>query len=543
MSSIIKKLYIGFALILTLLCGMGIFTVWIENSLSKNINELLEYDVGMSQLSSGAYAKMLEARMLERNMALYVNNPDKLKEEKQLWNNLISDNKNVIKNMLAITEKSGEKEVAENISNFEKQLFKYEKTVNATYELIDAEIISDSMSVLKNLDEAKQVSETVVKTIQDIYKNENSHIEQDKVDLAKETENIKNISTISSLIIIVLFLLIGANLAKSIKDPLVDFKNKARDIIRNNDLTINFTEGKNEFGEIAKDINTVINSLRKSISLVVDASKSTLDKSQQVSKNAEEISASINVQADSTTESASAIEELTVSINQVSELSKSIKDNMKNVTGLSKVGMDLSDDTKKIIQQIEVDFTELSGLLNNLEVTSNNISSIVSTIRDIAEQTNLLALNAAIEAARAGETGRGFAVVADEVRKLSEKTAKATQEIAEMITSVQSQSKDVSEVIGKTNQKVVVGVGKVESTNNKINEMGQLVHDAEIQITEISASIQEQYLAATEIAKTVENIAMMSERNSAAATETFNISKDLKKSASDVVSDVSKFKA
>jgi methyl-accepting chemotaxis protein len=113
----------------------------------------------------------------------------------------------------------------------------------------------------------------------------------------------------------------------------------------------------------------------------------------------------------------------------------------------------------------------------------------VSLIRDIAERVNILALNAAIEAARAGEAGRGFAVVATEVKNLSGQTAKATDEIAREIGSVQSISSRVASSI----QQTVEGVGLVNqyvtSVATAIEEQSAVTKDISEHSTRMVQSV------------------------------------------------------
>src|SRR5437660_3794754 len=151
---------------------------------------------------------------------------------------------------------------------------------------------------------------------------------------------------------------------------------------------------------------------------------------------------------------------------RVSENSNKAAEAARQATESARRGGDNVEETLSRMRAIADSVSDTAKKMDELGKSSDQIGQIVGVINDIADQTNLLALNAAIEAARAGEQGRGFAVVADEVRKLAERTTTATKEIAQMIETVQQETKLAVSAMEEGTRQVEEGV----RTTNKAGE-------------------------------------------------------------------------
>ncbi|GHT98770.1 hypothetical protein AGMMS49960_02510 [Betaproteobacteria bacterium] len=192
-----------------------------------------------------------------------------------------------------------------------------------------------------------------------------------------------------------------------------------------------------EYGDsLASSIVNMQNKLKTVVGSVHDIVGQILRHFEDLSAT----SAKVNAVAQSSVDVKQRIEEMGVSINDVSEQAVGSAKNAEVCNEVSEKGTQMAKAQGTVIQTIATHIDTSAGQIEQLKHKTLEISGIANVIREIADQTNLLALNAAIEAARAGETGRGFAVVADEVRKLAESTTKATGDIATMIASIQEET-------------------------------------------------------------------------------------------------------
>nr|WP_321442896.1 cache domain-containing protein [uncultured Cohaesibacter sp.] len=172
--------------------------------------------------------------------------------------------------------------------------------------------------------------------------------------------------------------------------------------------------------------------------------------------------------------------------------------------------------------------------VGSLDAAAQQIGDVVNLIRDIAEQTNLLALNATIEAARAGEMGKGFAVVAAEVKELATQTSKATEQISQQISTIQSETHEAVqsiEIIGTTIEKVNVFTASIS----------EAVEQQNLATNEIAASIQEASLGTSAVSQDIEVVSGAATQTRGAVEEVNSVSADVNECAEGLTRTVDRF--
>jgi methyl-accepting chemotaxis protein len=275
------------------------------------------------------------------------------------------------------------------------------------------------------------------------------------------------------------------------------------------------------FGEMSGAMRGMIGQVRgEAGSLKQDAARLSESVDQVLSASAH--------QSEATASMAAAIEELTVSVNHISEAAVETERLSEDVATFCRSSQAQVASAARGMDRIAGAVGEASAKIASLESRVEQINAIAAVIKEIAAQTNLLALNAAIEAARAGEHGRGFSVVADEVRKLAERTASATVEIEQTVVAVQQETRESTETMGRVGPIVDEGNVLTQQVAESLREIRSRADTTLERVREVASATREQSSASTSIAQRVEGIAQMVEQTTASMDETARSARDMR---------------
>ncbi|HVK67400.1 MAG TPA: methyl-accepting chemotaxis protein [Polyangium sp.] len=292
----------------------------------------------------------------------------------------------------------------------------------------------------------------------------------------------------------------------------------------------------------ARDINASLSTFSQSIEMLATSAEESSSSILEMTATSDEVAENVGELAASVRETVSSIEEMAYSIREVAknvdglsltaeETSSSmnqmdvsidqVQSNANETARLSEeVAMDAEKGAEAILKtiseiyRIKESSQEAVSVISNLGFRIEAIGQILAVIDDVAEQTNLLALNAAILSAQAGEHGKGFAVVADEIKELADRAGGSTKEIADLIKTIQAESKNAIAAVERGAHNVDRGVEvsneaeralkKILDSSQKSTNMVRAIARATVEQAKGSKQVTD---AIGRIAETVQQIA------------------------------------
>jgi methyl-accepting chemotaxis protein len=324
-----------------------------------------------------------------------------------------------------------------------------------------------------------------------------------------------------------LFAVLAFLIMRSINKPIRKVVHAAEEVA-NGDLTHTIQiDANDEMGSMADQLNNMIKHLQSSFGKIISSVEKVVVNTEGLSELADKL-------FHDTEEEQTKGSQVAVASNEMSQTILDMAKNSGDASEATKESYTSATTGKEIVIQSVSSITKLSsyvedtsGKISGLGLHLKEIGDIVSVIQDIANQTNLLALNAAIEAARSGEHGRGFAVVADEVKKLAERTAMATDEIADKMSMIQRESDDSIATMEKGKKLAEESMVHAKKAGEALQQIVESSDRAMDMVQSIATATEEQSTASEEVSNSMEQISQIINGN-------FKLSEEMKQSVTDL---------
>ncbi len=357
------------------------------------------------------------------------------------------------------------------------------------------------------------------------------------------TDSLTTTYIISTVIAAVVLVIVSYLIRQSIVGPLDLFRDAMSTIEKTSDVTIKIAlDSNDEIGETAKVFNRMMGRIDQLLGQVKTATVQLGAASEELSSIAIQTNDATQKQQHETDQVATAVNEMSATVQDVAKSTTEAQQAAQSADNLATDGRSMVDRNLSLTGDLTNELRNTASIVQKLESESQDIGSVVDVINGIAEQTNLLALNAAIEAARAGEQGRGFAVVADEVRTLAQRTQQSTQEIRDVVDRLQQGARAAVSAMNSGQEKAEDCNEAIEKTQDALKQIEEAVQSIRDMNIQIATALEEQTVVAEDINRNVSTISQISVESASAGANMSESSQHLAELSTALQGQVNQFK-
>ena len=466
---------------------------------------------------------------------------------------LMIDNYKLLRNdMSKIVNETETKNNIDSFLNLDNNFMKSFESVKKT-----GFLITESELLAINFSELNLRLSGILNDINSVLKKD---IDEINVSVLSETGTFIWVVMIITVIGLLISLLFGFLVRRSITAPVNDLVDMSKDIAQGEgDLTKRImVAGKDELGDLSTWFNMFLERLNNMVSEIKKHAANINVSSQEMALGNQDLSNRTNQQSSSLEETATAMEEINSIVqnnaedaknaNEITQKAqKSVVDSRTELLDAVNNSIEMNQD---MLQNLQSTNKDVVSAMEEIMESSKKIEGIITLMNDIAFQTNLLALNASVEAARAGEHGKGFAVVASEVRKLAHRSSKASTEIGvliqtslEHINSGRNLVNDGEQGMDEMRTKIDTMLNNLKSeSDSNLNGILTSVKEVSEVMENIKVASEEQAEGVDQINKAIADMDRITQENSALVEQNTTTSQHMAKEAENLEELLNTFK-
>ena len=465
---------------------------------------------------------------------------------------MIDDYKLLKDDMSKIVNETESKNNIDSFLNLDNNFMKSFESVKKT-----GFLITESELLAINFSELNLRLSGILNDINSLLKKD---IDEINASVVSETGTFIWVVMIITVIGMLISLLFGFLVRKSITAPVNDLVDMSKDIAQGEgDLTKRImVTGKDELGELSTWFNMFLKRLNNMVSEIKKHAANINVSSQEMALGNQDLSNRTNQQSSSLEETATAMEEINSIVqnnaedaknaNEITQKAqKSVVDSRTELLDAVNNSIEMNQD---MLQNLQSTNKDVVSAMEEIMESSKKIEGIITLMNDIAFQTNLLALNASVEAARAGEHGKGFAVVASEVRKLAHRSSKASTEIGVLIqtslghiNSGRNLVKDGEEGMDDMRTKIDTMLNNLRSeSDSNLNGILTSVKEVSEVMGNIKVASEEQAEGVDQINKAIADMDRITQENSTLVEQNTTTSQNMAQEAEELQELLNTFK-